>query len=49
VEVDYVALVDPTTFREVASDYSGGVVRMIIAARVGQTRLIDNKVFSIPQ
>lgn len=49
VAVDYVALVDPTTFEEVATEYRGGPVRMIIAARVGRTRLIDNKVFSIPQ
>lgn len=49
VEVDYVALVDPTTFEEVAAPHPGGPVQMIIAARVGQTRLIDNKVFSIPQ
>lgn len=49
VEVDYVALVDPATFEEVATPHRGGFVRMIIAARVGQTRLIDNEVFSIPQ
>lgn len=49
VELEYVALVDPTTFDEVSTEHRGGLVRMIIAARVGRTRLIDNKVFSIPQ
>jgi pantoate--beta-alanine ligase len=49
VSVDYVALVDPKTFLEVSQGFAGGLVRMIIAARVGHTRLIDTKVFSIPQ
>lgn len=49
IVVDYVALVDPTTFLEVPEKFAGGLVRMIIAARVGNTRLIDTKVFSIPQ
>ena len=49
IVVDYVALVDPTTFLEVPEGFAGGLVRMIIAARVGNTRLIDTKVFSIPQ
>ena len=49
IVVDYVALVDPETFAEVPRESPGGLVRMIIAARVGHTRLIDTKVFSIPQ
>ena len=49
IVVDYVALVDPVTFGEVPKEFPGGLVRMIIAARVGNTRLIDTKVFSIPQ
>lgn len=49
VVVDYLAVVDPTTFAEVVQEFPGGLVRMIIAARVGNTRLIDTKVFSIPQ
>ena len=49
IVVDYVALVDPETFAEVPAESLGGLVRMIIAARVGHTRLLDTKVFSIPQ
>jgi len=49
VDVDYLAMVDPETFEQVDSGSTGQKVRMIVAARVGNTRLIDNKVFSIPQ
>lgn len=41
VAVDYLALVEPDTFTEVPSDHRGAAV-LAVAARVGQTRLIDN-------
>ncbi|BAU84211.1 pantoate--beta-alanine ligase [Streptomyces laurentii] len=39
--LDYLALVDPADFTEVADDHVGDAV-LAIAARVGATRLIDN-------
>ena len=39
--VDYVAVVDPRTFGPVAPDYAGPAL-IVVAARVGSTRLIDN-------
>jgi pantoate--beta-alanine ligase len=39
--VDYLALVDPATFEQAGEDYSGPA-RLLVAARVGTTRLIDN-------
>lgn len=41
VRLDYLVLVDPGTFREVAEDYRGPAL-MLVAAKVGATRLIDN-------
>ncbi|MDA8371043.1 MAG: pantoate--beta-alanine ligase [Nocardiopsaceae bacterium] len=41
VELDYLVLVDPQSFTEVADDYRGDAV-LAVAARVGATRLIDN-------
>ncbi len=41
VATDYVALVDPVTYEDVAPDARGEVV-VALAARVGATRLIDN-------
>ncbi|MFG2210724.1 pantoate--beta-alanine ligase [Streptomyces sp. NPDC048638] len=41
LEVDYLALVDPTDFTEVPDAYEGEAV-LAVAARVGTTRLIDN-------
>ena len=41
VVVDYVALVDPATFAKVDDAYRGPAV-LAVAARVGNTRLIDN-------
>jgi pantoate--beta-alanine ligase len=41
VDVDYLAVVHPETFVPVDDDYSGPA-RVIVAARVGDTRLIDN-------
>ena len=40
--LDYVALVDSTTFEEVSSDTFAGDAQLLIAVRVGGTRLIDN-------
>ena len=42
VDVDYVELVDPATFLPVAEDHRGPATA-IVAARVGTTRLIDNR------
>jgi pantoate--beta-alanine ligase len=39
--VDYLSLVDPRTFRDVAGDHTGPAV-LAVAARAGNTRLIDN-------
>ncbi|GFH39194.1 pantoate--beta-alanine ligase [Streptomyces pacificus] len=41
LELDYLALVDPADFSEVADDHTGEAV-MAVAGRVGTTRLIDN-------
>jgi len=41
LRVDYCALVDPQTFTEVHSDFTGSAL-LVTAARVGRTRLIDN-------
>jgi pantoate--beta-alanine ligase len=41
VGVDYAALVDPGTLRDVAEDFVGDAL-LLVAARVGTTRLIDN-------
>jgi pantoate--beta-alanine ligase len=44
VEVDYVAFVEPNTLQPAPADWERAV--MLIAAKVGETRLIDNMVFS---
>jgi pantoate--beta-alanine ligase len=41
LHLDYVALVDPATFEEVADDHEGEAV-LAVAAKIGSTRLIDN-------
>lgn len=46
VDVDYVALVDASTFTAVGGDHRGDV-RMLVAARVSGTRLIDTAAFSV--
>jgi len=46
-ELDYAALVNPATFNEVLDDHTGPVL-MVLAARVGSTRLIDNALLQIP-
>ncbi len=40
-QLDYATLVNPTNFSEVFDDYTGSAL-MVIAVRVGTTRLIDN-------
>ncbi|WP_431245618.1 pantoate--beta-alanine ligase [Leifsonia xyli] len=42
VKLDYLAIVDPETFREATPEHHGPAL-MLIAARVGTTRLIDNQ------
>ena len=41
VELDYLVVVDPATFLPVDGDHRGRAV-VLVAARVGETRLIDN-------
>lgn len=41
IELDYLKVVDPATFLVVDDDYRG-IAMIILAARVGATRLIDN-------
>jgi pantoate--beta-alanine ligase len=41
-ELDYLAVVDPATFRRVDDGYRGRAL-VLVAARVGGTRLIDNR------
>lgn len=42
IQLDYLAFVDPATFRPVDDDYRGPAT-VLIAARVGDTRLIDTE------
>ncbi|WP_123816254.1 pantoate--beta-alanine ligase [Myceligenerans xiligouense] len=46
VEVDYLALVDPITVDDVPDDHSGPAL-LLVAARVGTTRLIDNQTVEV--
>ncbi|ROS78818.1 pantoate--beta-alanine ligase [Cellulomonas sp. PhB143] len=48
VDVDYLVLVDPTTVEEVGPGFSGPAL-LLVAARVGTTRLIDNLAVRISQ
>jgi pantoate--beta-alanine ligase len=41
VQVDYLTVADPQTFAEVGPDHNGPAL-LLVAARVGTTRLIDN-------
>ena len=41
VQLDYLALVDPVSFAEVGADHRG-LATLLVAAKVGTTRLIDN-------
>ena len=44
--LDYLAVVDPATFRPVDDGYRGRAL-VLVAARVGATRLIDNRTVHI--
>ncbi|MGV9389948.1 pantoate--beta-alanine ligase [Streptomyces olivaceus] len=46
LELDYLALVDPADFTEVGDDHTGEAV-LAVAARVGETRLIDNVLLTL--
>jgi pantoate--beta-alanine ligase len=46
LRLDYLALVDPDTFEEAGEDHAGPA-RLLVAARVGATRLIDNTPLSL--
>jgi pantoate--beta-alanine ligase len=46
VTLDYLSVVNPTTFLPVDDDYRGKA-RVLIAARVGDTRLIDNELIHL--
>lgn len=46
VVVDYLALVDPATVDEVPADHTGPAL-LLVAARVGTTRLIDNEAVDV--
>lgn len=46
VVVDYLALVDPVTVDAVTDDFSGPAL-LLVAARVGSTRLIDNQAVEV--
>jgi pantoate--beta-alanine ligase len=46
LQLDYLALVDPDTFEEAGEDYAGPA-RLLVAALVGATRLIDNTLLSL--
>ncbi|HEY7323829.1 MAG TPA: pantoate--beta-alanine ligase [Streptosporangiaceae bacterium] len=41
VQLDYLALADPESFAEVGADHTGPAI-LLVAAKVGGTRLIDN-------
>jgi pantoate--beta-alanine ligase len=47
VQLDYLAIVDPRTFA-FATDAHHGPVQVLVAARVGAVRLIDNALFTVP-
>lgn len=47
VDVDYVALVDDATFQPLTSVNEAVEARLLIAARVGTTRLIDNAAMTV--
>ncbi|MEU0475882.1 pantoate--beta-alanine ligase [Streptomyces olivaceus] len=46
LELDYLALVDPSDFTEIGDDHTGEAV-LAVAARVGATRLIDNVLLTL--
>ncbi len=46
VELDYLVLADPDTFEEIGPGHQGPAL-LLLAARVGSTRLIDNTVLTL--
>jgi pantoate--beta-alanine ligase len=44
-ELDYASIVNPTTFTDVPDDHVGPAI-FVVAARVGETRLIDNTIIN---
>jgi pantoate--beta-alanine ligase len=46
VDLDYLKVVDPKTFLPVDDDHRGAAL-VLVAARVGTTRLIDNERISL--
>jgi pantoate--beta-alanine ligase len=46
VDLDYLAVVDPATFLPVTEGYTGTAL-VLIAARIGTTRLIDNRTITV--
>jgi len=46
VELDYFAVVDPSTFEPVPDEHHGPA-RALIAARLGDTRLIDTELLTL--
>jgi pantoate--beta-alanine ligase len=47
--IDYVSAVDPETFRELDASAPAREATLILAARIGNTRLIDNRRLRFPQ
>jgi pantoate--beta-alanine ligase len=47
VKLDYLVAVDPDSFREAGPEHHGPAL-LLIAARVGSTRLIDNQRIAVP-
>jgi len=47
LELDYLTLVDPATFAEVGPEHAGPAL-LLVAARAGTTRLIDNALLIFP-
>ncbi|WP_416348864.1 pantoate--beta-alanine ligase [Microbacterium sp. STN6] len=47
VKLDYLVVVDPATFQAVGADHRGAAL-VLVAARVGETRLIDNGRITFP-
>ncbi|WP_231945458.1 pantoate--beta-alanine ligase [Agrococcus carbonis] len=46
-QLDYLAVVDPATFTPASADHRGRV-QVLVAARVGTVRLIDNLITTVP-
>jgi pantoate--beta-alanine ligase len=47
VELDYLEVIDRETYRPVGDDFAGDAL-VIVAARLGTTRLIDNRSIALP-